>query len=98
MESIPGEAELLWEEFHQIVNMTSDELRACLLTDDAPAEDGLGLQVMEVLLKRKADLTDADTETMRQVVYFVEDRLDEEPQDDGWRRTLMSVGHDPHKT
>lgn len=108
-ERIPGETELLWEEFHQIVNMTSDELRTWLLTD-ASGEDALpadpdlklpelGTRVIEVLRKRKVDLTGADTETMRQVVDFVEDRLDDRPagaeQDDHWRRELMTVGHDP---
>ncbi|KAB2350918.1 DUF3140 domain-containing protein [Actinomadura rudentiformis] len=110
-ERIPGETELLWEEFHQIVNMTSDELRTWLLTD-ASGEDALpadpdlklpelGTRVIEVLRKRKVDLTAADTETMRQVVDFVEDKLDGSPagaeQDDHWRRELMTVGHDPLK-
>jgi hypothetical protein len=108
-ERLPGESELLWEEFHQIVNMTSDELRAWLLTeasgeDALPAEPDmklpeLGVRVVDVLRKRKVDLTGEDTETMRQVVDFVEDRLEERPpgaeQDDAWRRSLMTVGHDP---
>ncbi|MFG1998533.1 DUF3140 domain-containing protein [Spirillospora sp. NPDC048911] len=108
-ERIPGETELLWEEFHQIVNMTSDELRTWLLTD-ASGEDALpadaklpelGTRVLDVLRKRKVDLTGADTDTMRQVVDFVEDRLDGKSpgaeQDDRWRRELMTVGHDPLK-
>lgn len=80
-EGFPGESELVWEEFHQIVNMTSDELRAVLTADVPDGPRGLGAQVAEVLHKRKADLTGADTEVMRQVVDFVEDRLDERPDD-----------------
>jgi hypothetical protein len=108
---LPAEAELLWEEFHQTVNMTSDELRTWLLTDasgaDAfPADPGMGLselgtRVVELLRKRKVDLTDSDTETMREVVDYVEDRLADPPADgagnEQWRRSLMTVGHDPLK-
>jgi Protein of unknown function (DUF3140) len=108
---LPAEGELLWEEFHQTVNMTSDELRTWLLTDasgtDAfPADPGMGLpelgtRVVELLRKRKVDLTDSDTETMRQVVDFVEDRLADRPPEgagnEQWRRSLMTVGHDPLK-
>jgi len=110
-EPLPPDAELLWDEFHQVVNMTSDELRAWLLTEASgeealPDQPGmgvpeLGLRVVELLRKRKTDLTDADTETMRQVVDFVEDRTEQRPPagpaDDEWRRTLMTVGHDPLK-
>ncbi|MBO2452989.1 DUF3140 domain-containing protein [Actinomadura barringtoniae] len=97
-EAFPGESELVWEEFHQIVNMTSDELRAVLTAEVSEGPRDLGAQVAEVLHKRKADLTGADTEVMRQVVDFVEDRLEEDPADkDGWRRSLMTVGHDPFR-
>lgn len=110
-ERLPAETELLWDEFHQVVNMTSDELRAWLLTaasgDDAlPDQSGLGipelgLQVIDLLRKRKTDLTEADTETMRQVVEFVEDQSERRPTsvepDDAWRHELMNVGHDPLK-
>ncbi len=32
-ERISAEVELAWEDFHRLVNMTSDELRTWLLTD-----------------------------------------------------------------
>ncbi|GAA2609023.1 DUF3140 domain-containing protein [Actinomadura fulvescens] len=108
-ERIPGETELLWEEFHRLVNMTSEELRTWLLTE-ASGEDALpadmelpelGTRVVEILRKRKVDLTDADVGAMREVVDFVEDRLKNQSpsdvQDDGWRHALMTVGHDPLK-
>ncbi|XRQ06719.1 DUF3140 domain-containing protein [Actinomadura welshii] len=106
---ISPEAELAWEDFHRVVNMTSDELRTWLLTDASgeeafPAGPGpgvseLGARVVDVLRKRKVDLTDGDAEVMQEVVEFVEDRLENRPpdaeRDDAWRHALMSVGHDP---
>ena len=74
--------------------------------DSLPDQPGsgvpeLGLRVVELLRKRKTDLTDADTETMRQVVDFVEDRTERRPAagaaDDHWRHELMCAGHDPLK-
>lgn len=110
-ERLPADAELLWDEFHQVVNMTSEELRAWLLTaasgeEALPADPHggvpeLGLRVVELLRKRKTDLTEADTETMRQVVDYVEDQTERRPDwveaDDEWRHALMTVGHDPLK-
>lgn len=107
---VPAEAELAWEDFHRLVNMTSDELRIWLLTDASGEEafpaDGpgpgvaeLGARVVDVLRKRKVDLTEDDAEVMQEVVDFVEDRLEHRPpdaeRDEEWRHALMSVGHDP---
>ncbi|RBQ17965.1 hypothetical protein DP939_21565 [Spongiactinospora rosea] len=106
---IEPQTDLLWQEFHRIVNMTSEELRAWLLTD-ASGEDafeaepdlgveGLGRGVLHILGKRKVDLTGGDIEVMRRTVDYVEDRLAAAPRDavadDEWRHELMSVGHDP---
>ncbi|WP_067173702.1 DUF3140 domain-containing protein [Microtetraspora niveoalba] len=103
------EVDLLWEEFHEVVNMTSAELRSWLLTSASgenafPAEPDLGVQelgrgVLHVLGKRKVDLTDEDVVVMRRVVDFVREKVAAAPaaaaRDDQWRHTLMSVGHDP---
>jgi hypothetical protein len=97
------DVETLWNEFHRLVNITSDELRKYLLTD-ASREDGfppdpdlgideLGRGVLHVLGKRKVDLTQEDVEVMRQVVELVETLGDK--TDDESRHTLMTVGHDP---
>lgn len=112
-EPTPAEdVELLWDEFHEVINMTSDEIRVWLLTDAAgesgafPADPDmnlpeLGVRVVDLLRKRKTDLTGDDAEVMRKVVEFVEDRVADAPanaeQDESWRRSLMSVGHDPLK-
>jgi Protein of unknown function (DUF3140) len=98
-----------WETFHDLVNMTSPELRDWLLnTPDgvdtyAPEPDidihALGLQVLQLKQKRRMDLTGTDLDTMRQVIDLIEGRLRNAPesdiQDDPWRDTLMTLGHDP---
>ncbi|WP_240778055.1 DUF3140 domain-containing protein [Nonomuraea basaltis] len=94
---------MLWEEFHRVVNMNSEELRAYLLADASNEEgfppdpdmgiDELGRSVLHVLSKRKGDLTKTDLDAMRRVVELVETMGDK--TDDQSRRELMSVGHDP---
>ncbi|MGK5553472.1 DUF3140 domain-containing protein [Actinomadura kijaniata] len=106
---LAAEVELLWDDFHRTVNMTSEELRTWLLTEASgetamPADPGmdlpeLGRHVVRILGKRKVDLTSDDVTTMRQVVEYVQERLEKQPEEgasnDGWRRDLMTVGHDP---
>ncbi|NUT44376.1 MAG: DUF3140 domain-containing protein [Thermoactinospora sp.] len=97
------DTDMLWDEFHRVVNMNSEELRAYLLADASDEEgfppdpdmgiDELGRGVLHVLSKRKGDLTKADLDVMRQVVELVE-TMGERTDDDS-RRELMSVGHDP---
>jgi hypothetical protein len=106
---IPAEVDLAWDSFHEVINMTSEELRAWLLTG-APEEDTLpdapelalpelGQQVVELLRKRKVELTQRDADVMEQVVDFVLTQEAEGPADTEsdaeWRRSLMTVGHDP---
>ncbi|MEV4077074.1 DUF3140 domain-containing protein [Nonomuraea fuscirosea] len=97
------DTDMLWDEFHRVVNMSSEELRVHLLADASDEEgfppdpdlgiDELGRAVLHVLRKRKGDLTKVDLDVMRQVVELVETMGDR--TDDGSRRELMSVGHDP---
>ena len=98
-----------WESFHDLVNMTSPELRDWLMnTPDgadtyAPEPDidihALGLQVLQLKQKRRTDLSESDLDTMREVIDLIEGRLQNAPeadiQDDPWRDTLLSLGHDP---
>jgi hypothetical protein len=109
---IPVEVDVAWDSFHQVVNMSSEELRAWLLTGTpgeyaAPAGPGpalpeLGRQVVELLRKRKVELTQQDADVMEQVVDFVLTQEAEGPadmeSDDDWRRSLMTVGHDPMRS
>jgi hypothetical protein len=100
----------LWDEFHTVVNMTSRELREWLATAGAgPAGEALPDQagsdrsraVLEVLGKRRTDLTADDVAVMASVVETVRaERGDEAEPTAGsteWRHRLMSLGHDPLK-
>lgn len=103
-----AELERLWEEFHELVNMSSAELGDWLRTSSAdeetealPEESGTaqGRQVLAILQKRRVDLTDADVRTMTEVVDTVRTELDAGPgaavPERAWRHRLMLLGHDP---
>jgi Protein of unknown function (DUF3140) len=107
---VTAEVEALWGDFHGVVNMTSRELRDWLMTRSAgedtetvPDQAGTptGHHVLEILGKRKADLTEDDLRVMRKVVDTVrsERREDLEPTagQANWRHRLMTLGHDPLK-
>lgn len=100
----------LWDEFHRVVNMTSRELREWLATDAAGADgetplDDVGDErseaVLDILSKRRTDLTPDDVDVMRSVVAEVEAERGPDPDpeagDAEWRHRLMSLGHDPLK-
>jgi hypothetical protein len=102
--------EITWENFHRVVNMTSRELQDWLAVEGAgeetealPDQAGppLGHRVLEILGKRKADLTDDDVAVMRRVVDKVVgkrgEELDAPVDDDRERRRLMDLGHDSLK-
>jgi len=111
-DSTPAEVELAWDTFHQVVNMTAEELRTWLLNhrqnqQAVPSEPGpplqeLGLKVAQLLGKRKADLTREDADVMLRVADFVTQeetrRPDDGTNDEQWRHLLMTVGHDPLKS
>ena len=100
----------LWEEFHEVVNMTSRELEDWLRESEAlpeteplPDQAGApaGRQVLEVLGKRRTDLTADDADIMRAVIGRVRAQRGEEPEPTAgsaaWRHGLMGLGHDPLK-
>ncbi|WP_425576433.1 DUF3140 domain-containing protein [Streptomyces glaucosporus] len=104
------ELDVLWEEFHSVVNMTSRELSDWLMTrsagqdaEELPDQAGTanGRRVLEILGKRRTDLTDDDVRVMRKVVDTVasERGADMEPTagQSNWRHRLMTLGHDPLK-
>jgi hypothetical protein len=96
-DSTPAEAELAWDTFHQVVNMTAEELRTWLLNHHqdqsaVPGEPGpplqeLGLKVVQLLGKRKADLTSEDADVMLRVADFVTQEEARRP-DDGMNEQL----------
>ncbi|HIY41643.1 MAG TPA: DUF3140 domain-containing protein [Candidatus Nocardiopsis merdipullorum] len=94
----------VWEEFHSAVNMSSEELRRWLLADASGEEafpndggvDREGERIVEVLNKRRTDVTSDDIALMERVTEFVQEELERpRPEDDQWRRRMMRVGHDP---
>ena len=100
----------LWDEFHRVVNMTSRELMDWLRTrsadedtEELPDQAGTktGRGVLEILQKRRGDLTADDEVIMRKVVdkIHAERRDDLEPTagQENWRHKLMTMGHDPLK-
>ncbi len=100
----------LWLEFHRVVNMSSGELASWLGThsvgsnaENLPTQAGTptGQQVLQMLNKRRADLTPDDLQVMRRVIrqVHVERRGNRTSVAGraGWRHRLMSLGHDPLK-
>lgn len=99
-------------DFDDAVNMTASELKKWLDTDESKAvgqKDGggestghrSGRRIVEILGKKKADLTDADLAHMRKVVGYVKRHRAQRPEGDvsdtDWRYSLMNWGHDPQK-
>ncbi|NGO12492.1 DUF3140 domain-containing protein [Streptomyces sp. HC44] len=79
------ELDALWDEFHRVVNMTSQELAAWLRVRDAGEEteplpehagSPTGEHVLAILQKRRTDLTDDDLSVMYEVVDTVEAQTD----------------------
>jgi hypothetical protein len=109
MARVDSEVADVWEDFHALVNMSSPELRDWLInTPDgvdtyAPEPDvdvhALGLRVLQVLDKRRTDLTQSDVDLMQEVTDLIRSRLANPPEDDvnngPWRDTLLTLGHDP---
>jgi hypothetical protein len=100
----------LWDDFHTVVNMTSRELRDWLAVQGAGEEaeqepdragSHLGHRVLDILGKRRADVTPDDVAVMEEVVERVTSQrgVDLEPTagEAAWRRRLMNIGHDPLK-
>ncbi|MEV4278248.1 DUF3140 domain-containing protein [Actinoplanes xinjiangensis] len=101
------------EEFRAAVNMTAAELRGWLDTDESrevgqKRSEGAesvghdsGRKIVQILGKKKADLTDADEQHMRKVVGYVHRHIAQRPDgdvtDSRWRYSLMNWGHDPLK-
>ena len=59
----------------------------------------LGLRVLQLLSKRRTDLTSSDVDLMREVAGLIHSRLRNPPEadvnDEPWRDTLLTLGHDP---
>lgn len=98
-------------QFDETVNMTAEELRRWLDTDESKSvgqkpEGGgestghaSGRRIVE-LLEKKA-LTDDDYAHMRRVIGYAHRHLEQRPsgevENSKWRYSLMNWGHDPMK-
>ncbi|WP_280801315.1 DUF3140 domain-containing protein [Arthrobacter pigmenti] len=102
----------VWPEWKEAVNMTASQLEKWLDTDESrevgQKDDGgesvghaSGRRIIELLHKKKTDLTDSDVDHMRKVVGYVHRHLAQKPSSDiehsKWRYSLMNWGHDPLK-
>ncbi len=103
----------VYTDFRDAVNMTAWELETGRGTDEArdvghtPSPGGAsvghdsGRKIVQILGKKKADLTDADQAHLRKVVGYVHRHLAQRPSGDvtdtKWRYSLMNWGHDPLK-
>lgn len=100
----------LWDEFHRLVNMTSADLQDWLAVEESgEAAEGFPDQagtassrtVLQVMGKRRTDLTEDDVTTMQNVVDTIRAQRGDDPEptagDAEWRRRLMRIGHDPLK-
>ena len=100
--------------FKQDVNMTAAELEKWLKTDESKSVgqdsgDGTsigrhsGEHIIDILHKKKADLTPDDEAHMRKVHSYISRHLAQGPhhaadvKTSPWRYSLMNWGHDPLK-
>ncbi|WP_139920853.1 DUF3140 domain-containing protein [Hymenobacter sp. DG01] len=105
----------IYAEFKQDVNMTASELKKWLQTDESKSVgqdsgDGTsighhsGERIIEILGKKKADLTAEDEEHMHKVHSYISRHRAQGPHDkkdvetSRWRYSLMNWGHDPLKS
>ncbi|MFI1678519.1 DUF3140 domain-containing protein [Streptomyces sp. NPDC020607] len=95
-----GQRDDTCKEFKDAVNMTPRALKDWLATDESKSVGhASGRRIIELLEKKKADLTDSDIAHMRKVVGYVHRHLKQRPSGDvtetRWRYSLMNWGHDP---
>ncbi|SCL28489.1 Protein of unknown function [Micromonospora rhizosphaerae] len=105
---VDPEVEVIWEDFHALVNVPSEQLRRWLLTRGSGEEafgpdpdlnlPEPGRHILRVLGKRKVDLTREDIEVMQEAIDRIRSLIDARPSggnvDNEWRHSLLDLGHD----
>jgi hypothetical protein len=104
-----------YREFTEAVNMKPRELSTWLETEESKhvgwqkkgTEGGesvghaSGRRIIDLLRRKRADLTEKDYKHMRTVIGYVHRHLAQRPagevRDTRWRWSLMNWGHDPLK-
>ncbi|TGE26738.1 DUF3140 domain-containing protein [Hymenobacter metallicola] len=102
----------IYAEFQRQVNMTAAELKQWLSTEESKSvgqDDGdgesvghkSGKHILQILAKKKSELTSADEAHMHKVHAYISRHLAQGPATDKehsrWRYSLMNWGHDPLK-
>jgi hypothetical protein len=100
----------VYDEFKDVVNMSANALRKWLDTDESnevgqktdESSESTGHQsgrrIIQILDKKKADLTDDDYAHMRKVVSYVRRHSAQQPanvEGSHWLYSLKDWGHDP---
>ena len=102
----------VWDDWTAAVNMTKGEIENWLDTDESKSVGDTagngestghrsGRRIVDILGKRKAEITEADVEWMRKVIGYVHRHRAQGPagdiEDSKWRYSLMNWGNDPLK-
>jgi hypothetical protein len=101
----------VYSEFQDAVNLTERQLEDWLATDESKSVGQSsggestghrsGRQIVRILGKKKADLTDDDYDHMHKVLGYIKrhsaQRPDGDVEETPWRYSLMNWGHDPLK-
>lgn len=100
------------QEFGEVVNMSAAQLEKWLKTDESKSvgqkKDGenestghkSGETIIDILGKKKGDLSDDDFAHMRKVISYVRRHSAQEPKEtegSNWLYSLKNWGHDPDK-
>ena len=109
----PAERERIIREVRAVVNMTRRQLSAWLDKDESHhvgyrysrLEESVchrsGRRILEILGKKRAELSDLDVAHARQVIGYVRRHLAQRPHKDithtRWAYSLKNWGHDPTK-
>jgi hypothetical protein len=100
--------EEIYQEFKEEVNMTPSSLKKWLETEESKSVgwdsgDGesighkSGEKIVELLSKKKAELTDSDYQHMQKVNGYIKRHMAQRPQDpenSNWDYSLRNWGHD----
>jgi hypothetical protein len=105
------EQEEIYYQFHELVNMNPKQLEDWLQTDESKSvgfqNEGekesvgheSGRRIVQILHRKKAELSDEDYAHMRKVVGYIKRHSAQRPDGDvgttRWRYSLMNWGHDP---
>ncbi|WP_266368212.1 DUF3140 domain-containing protein [Tellurirhabdus rosea] len=106
-----NEKKEIYAEFDELVNMSASQLKKWLQSEESSnvgmdSGDGesvghkSGEHIIEILDRKKADLSDDDYAHMRKVVGYIKRHRAQRPKEvagSNWAYSLKNWGHDPEK-